>query len=65
MSRTTIQNTESRKVASSRDYLIGKEVEKLIEAAKYSGRYGQCDALLITMLPSRASHERGDRIDLG
>lgn len=45
----TIQRTESGKVESesSRDYLTAREIEKLIAAAKESGRYGQRDALLI------------------
>ena len=50
MPRNTIQKTKSGKVVSSRDYLTGKEIEKLIDAAKNSGRHKQRDALLITML---------------
>jgi integrase len=50
MKAHTIQNTESGKVIAGRDYLTEQEIRLLVDAAKESGRYGQRDALLLTML---------------
>jgi integrase len=45
-------NTVNTSVVCTRRYLTGREVEKLIEAARKHGRYGHRDA---TILPPRAS----------
>ena len=40
-------NTVNASVARTRRYLTGREVEKLIEAARKHGRYGHRDATMI------------------
>jgi hypothetical protein len=40
-------NTVNSSVARTREYLTGKEVEKLMEAARKSSRYGHRDATMI------------------
>ena len=40
-------NTEIPSVARTRRYLTGREVERLIEAARKHGRYGHRDATMI------------------
>jgi hypothetical protein len=40
-------NTLNSSVARTREYLTGKEVEKLMEAARKSSRYGHRDATMI------------------
>jgi integrase len=42
-------NTVNSSVARTREYLTGKEVEKLMEAPRKSSRYGHRDATMILM----------------
>jgi phage gp16-like protein len=42
-------NTVNASVTRTRRYLTGREVEKLIEAARKHGRYGHRDATMILL----------------
>jgi hypothetical protein len=42
-------NTVNTSVVRTRRYLTGREVEKLIEAARKHGRYGHRDATMILL----------------
>jgi integrase len=44
---TSTPNTVNSSVARTREYLTGAEVEKLMEAARKSSRYGHRDATMI------------------
>lgn len=69
MKRTTIQTTELLQVESHRKYLLDHEVDKLIDAARRSGRNGSRDSAMILLMyrhglrVSEAIDLRWDQID--
>src|SRR5215510_57669 len=56
-------NTVNTSVARTRRYLTGREVEKLIEAARKHGRYGHRDATMI-LLAYRHGLRASELVDL-
>ena len=56
-------NTVNASVTRTRRYLTGREVEKLIEAARKHGRYGHRDATMI-LLAYRHGLRASELVDL-